>query len=90
MSPSVCQEIGVCQKCQDFGNVRFWQHCRFSLFLQSSGMNTDFQREKKRQVANSPECSSKGDCGRGFGVHEAVPADNEQAIGKRKVGVIMT
>ena len=26
MSPSVCQEIGVCQKCQDFGNVRFWQH----------------------------------------------------------------
>lgn len=63
---------------------------RFSLFLQSSGMNTDIQREKKRQVANSPERSSKGDCGRGFGVHEAVPADDEQAIGKRKDGVIMT
>lgn len=26
MSLSVCQEICVCQKCQDFGNVRFWQH----------------------------------------------------------------
>ena len=27
MSLSVCQEKSVCQKCQDFGNVRFWQHC---------------------------------------------------------------
>ena len=25
MSLSVCQEKSVCQKCQDFGNVRFWQ-----------------------------------------------------------------
>lgn len=47
MSPSVCQEIGVCQKCQDFGNVRFWQHCNQQHFL--------FPIERKRITMSREE-----------------------------------